>query len=446
MTLRSHRACGPTGATLHPGAFRTAAGPAIEVYLVGGAVRDALLGRSVKERDYVVVGAAPEDLMAQGYRQVGRDFPVFLHPRTKEEYALARTERKTGPGYRGFVVHAAPDVTLGEDLKRRDLTINALARDGAGRIIDYHGGLCDLEKRILRHISPAFAEDPVRILRVARFAARYAHLGFRVAEETLALMGAMVEDGEVDALVPERVWQELAGALGEARPSRFFDVLRRCGALARLLPEIDRLFGVPQAKEAHPEIDTGVHTMMVLDMAARLGAAPEVRFAALTHDLGKGTTPPAVWPSHKGHEERSVALVTELCHRLRAPRGFCDCARMVARYHGLAHKVEELTAESVLDLLQGLDALRRPERFGQALTAFEADFRGREGYGERAYPQADRLRRLHGVLEAVDAAAVAAALPAGANAAKHIREARIKALAQALSEGRGRDGSPDMQA
>lgn len=411
------------------------AAPAVQTYLVGGAVRDALLGRPVKERDYVVVGATPAELLAKGYRRVGKDFPVFLHPRTKEEHALARTERKTGPGYRGFAVHADPDVTLAEDLRRRDLTINALAQDCEGRILDYYGGLCDLEKRILRHISPAFAEDPVRILRVARFAARYAGLGFGIAEETMALMRAMVDKGEVDALVPERVWQELAKAIAEPRPSRFFQVLRRCGALARLLPEVDRLFGVPQAEDAHPEIDTGIHTMMVLDMAARLGAEPEVRFAALTHDLGKGTTPPASWPSHKGHEERSVVLVSAVCDRLRAPRDYCDLARVVARYHGMAHKAATLGAETLLDLLQGLDGLRRPGRFEQALTAFEADFRGREGYQERPYPQADRLRRLLSAVKAIDLAAVTAGLPAGAPLADHIRQARIRALDEARSEG-----------
>ena len=280
----------------------------LEVYLVGGAVRDRLLGLPVQERDYVVVGATAAELRARGFQQVGRDFPVFLHPDTKDEYALARTERKTAPGYHGFTVHADPDVTLEQDLERRDLTINALAQDPQGRLTDPYGGRADLEQRLLRHVSPAFAEDPVRILRVARFAARLEPLGFRVADETLGLMRAMVAAGEVDALVPERVWQELVRALGEARPSRFFEVMRDCGALERLLPELDGLWGVPQPAKWHPEIDTGVHVMMVLDMAARLSDSAEVRFAALCHDLGTGTTPAEVLPSHHGHEERSVTL------------------------------------------------------------------------------------------------------------------------------------------
>jgi tRNA nucleotidyltransferase (CCA-adding enzyme) len=382
----------------------------MKAYLVGGAVRDRLLGRSVQERDYVMVGATPQDLIGLGYKQVGKDFPVFLHPETKAEYALARTERKTAPGYRGFVIHAEPDVTLEEDLRRRDLTINALAEDEEGNLIDYYGGRADLEDRVLRHISTSFAEDPVRILRVARFAARYADFGFRVAGETMRLMVSMVEAGEVDALVPERVWQELAKALEEPKPSRFFDVLRECGALARLLPEVERLYGIPQPPKWHPEIDTGVHTMMVVDVAARLSADPAVRFAALTHDLGKGTTPTEILPSHKGHEERSVALIEEVCTRLKAPRRFCELARITARYHGLAHKVEELKPGTILDMLEGADALRRPERFDQMVTACEADFRGRAGYEERHYPQGKRLRRLLAAVRAVDEGAVARAV------------------------------------
>jgi len=403
----------------------------MKVYLVGGAVRDRLLGRAVEERDYVVVGATPQDLLALGYRQVGKDFPVFLHPDTKEEYALARTERKTAPGYRGFVVHADPDVTLEEDLRRRDLTVNALAEDEDGNLVDYFGGHTDLEDRVLRHISPAFAEDPVRILRVARFAARYADLGFSVAGETMGLMRSMVDAGEVDALVPERVWQELAKALEEPKPSRFFGVLRACGALARLLPEVERLYGIPQPAKWHPEIDTGVHTMMVVDMAARLSRDPAVRFAALTHDLGKGTTPEAILPSHKGHEERSVELIGKLSERLKAPRRFCDLALITARYHGLAHKLEELRPGTILDMLEGADAIRRPERFEKMITACEADYRGRAGYEERRYHQGRRWRRLLAAVRGVDTGDIARAEQDAANIPERIRKARIAAIQQA---------------
>jgi tRNA nucleotidyltransferase (CCA-adding enzyme) len=409
-------------------------GRVIEVYLVGGAVRDRLLGLPHEDRDYVVVGATPQEMIAQGFRQVGKDFPVFLHPQTKEEYALARTERKTAPGYRGFVVHADPDVTLEEDLRRRDLTINALAEDEQGNLIDYYGGRSDLEHRVLRHVSTAFVEDPVRVLRVARYAARFADLGFGVADETMALMRAMVAEGEVDALVPERVWQELVKALAEPEPSRFFDVLRNSGALARLFPEVDRLFGVPQPEQWHPEIDTGLHSMMVVDMAARLSPDPEVRFAALTHDLGKGTTPPEILPRHRGHEQRSLELIGGLCSRLKAPRRFCELARAVARYHGMAHMIDELRPGTVLDMLQGLDALRRPERFEEALLAFEADFRGREGFQEREYPQAVRMRRLLAAVKAVDESAVAAAAPKPAQIPERIRDARIRALRVAMRD------------
>jgi tRNA nucleotidyltransferase (CCA-adding enzyme) len=400
----------------------------MQVYLVGGAVRDRLLGQPVQERDYVVIGATPEEMIAAGYRQVGKDFPVFLHPQTREEYALARTERKTSPGYRGFAVHADPDVTLEEDLRRRDLTINALAEDERGEIIDYYGGLADLEDRVLRHVSSAFAEDPVRILRVARFAARYAELDFRVAEETMALMQRMVDAGEADALVPERVWQELSKALAEPMPSRFFEVLRACGALARLFPELDRLWGVPQPAKWHPEIDTGVHTMMVVDMAARLTPETGVRFAALTHDLGKGTTPEDILPSHKGHEERSVALIEDLCERFRVPRRHRDLAVIAARYHGLVHKIDELRPGTIVDLLEGTDALRRPERFEEMLLACEADFRGRATYEERTYPQGERLRRHLAVVLSVDAGAIAAQTDDPALIPERIREARIRAV------------------
>jgi tRNA nucleotidyltransferase (CCA-adding enzyme) len=397
-------------------------------------VRDRLLGRAATERDYVVVGSTAAELLRRGFRQVGRDFPVFLHPITQDEYALARTERKTAPGYRGFVVHAAPSVTLEQDLERRDLTINALAEAPDGTLVDPFGGFGDLQARVLRHVSPAFAEDPVRILRVARFAARFAPLGFRVAPETQSLMAAMVRAGEVDALVPERVWQELAKALGEERPSVFFEVLRGCGALARLLPEVDRLWGVPQPAKWHPEIDTGVHAMLVLDMAARLSPGLEVRFAALCHDLGKGTTEPAIWPSHRGHEERSVQLLEALCDRFRVPLRFRELARITARYHGLVHKLDELRDSTVLDLLEGADAFRRPERFLRMLTACEADYRGRTGYEERAYPQAEALRRLHAAASQVDTAAIARAAQDPGRIPEAIRRARREAIRAARAD------------
>jgi tRNA nucleotidyltransferase (CCA-adding enzyme) len=411
----------------------------LETFLVGGAVRDRLLGLPVQERDFVVVGATAEDLIRRGFQQVGRDFPVFLHPISKDEYALARTERKTAPGYRGFAVHADAGVTLEEDLLRRDLTINALAESPDGTLMDPFGGLTDLEDRVLRHVSPAFAEDPVRILRVARFAARFANLGFRVADETLGLMRDMVAAGEVDALVPERVWAELAKALSEDRPSPFFEVLRACGALARLIPELDRLWGVPQPMKWHPEIDTGVHAMMVTDMAARISPELEVRFAALCHDLGKGTTPADVLPSHWGHEERSVALLEALCDRFRVPNRSRELARIVARYHGLVHKVDELRPATILNLLEGMDAFRRPERFRQMLLACEADFLGRTGYANRPYPQGEILRRVQEAGAAVDAGAIAAAAPAPRLVPELIRRARIAAIRGALTGDHNRD-------
>src|SRR5450432_3210494 len=331
-------------------------------YLVGGAVRDALLGRAVGDRDWVVVGADPEELRRAGYLAVGRDFPVFLHPDTREEHALARTERKTGPGYHGFEFHADPGVTLEDDLRRRDLTINAIARAEDGMLIDPHGGQRDLALKVLRHVSPAFAEDPVRILRLARFAARFAE--FSVAPETEALMRAMVQSGEVDALVPERVWQELSRGLMEGKPSRMFAVLRACGALARVLPEVDRLFGVPQRADYHPEVDTGVHLMMVLDMAARLEASLAVRYACLGHDLGKGATPAEILPRHIGHEERSVALVRQMSERLRVDNACRALAEVTAREHGNVHRSGELKAAALVRLLERCDAWRRPDRFG----------------------------------------------------------------------------------
>jgi tRNA nucleotidyltransferase (CCA-adding enzyme) len=372
---------------------RDTAQPPPSTYLVGGAVRDRLLGLPVTERDWVVVGSTPEEMRARGFRPVGKDFPVFLHPQTNEEYALARTERKTAPGYHGFAFHAAPDVSLEDDLRRRDLTVNAMAESADGTLIDPYGGQADLDQRLLRHVSPAFAEDPVRILRVARFAARLTPLGFRVADETLTLMRNMVEAGEVDALVPERVWQELVRALAGPAPRTFIETLRACGALARLIPELDRLWGVPQVAKYHPEIDTGDHVMRVLDQATRLSPEPSIRFAALLHDLGKGTTPADLLPSHHGHEARSEKLVLEVCARFKAPNEFRDLARLVAREHGNIHRALELRPATVLKLLEGADAFRRPERFAAALVACTADARGRLGHEEDAYPQAEYLQR-----------------------------------------------------
>ena len=400
----------------------------MRVYLVGGAVRDGLLGLPVRERDWVVVGSTREELLRLGYREVGNDFPVFLHPETHEEYALARLERKTAPGYRGFDVRFGPEVTLEEDLARRDLTINAMAQAPDGTLIDPYGGRRDLDERVLRHVSAAFVEDPVRILRVARFAARFAPRGFRVAPETLELMRAIVAHHELDALVPERVWQETEKALREQRPSEFFSVLRNCGALAWIFPEIDALFGVPQPPQWHPEIDTGVHTFMVLEQAVALGADPEVRFAALVHDLGKGTTPPAEWPKHHGHEERSVALIEALAARLRVPGNYRDLAVVVARYHGIVHRALELRPGTILEFLEGSDAFRRPARFAQALLACEADARGRTGFESRAYPQRALLSA------ARDAAAAVKPLPAdiaskdGAQIAAGLRRLRLAAI------------------
>lgn len=363
----------------------------MEVYLVGGAVRDELLGLPAGERDWVVVGATPEQLVRDGFRPVGRDFPVFLHPRTHEEYALARTERKVARGYRGFEVRCAPDVTLEDDLRRRDLTLNAMARGTDGRLVDPHGGQADIAAKVLRHVSEAFAEDPVRILRVARFAARYAPLGFTVAAETLQLMRDMVTAGEADALVAERVWQETATALAEPRPDVYLEVLRACGALARILPELDALWGVPQTARWHPEVDTGTHMLLVMRAAALLTDSPRIRFAALMHDLGKGTTPRSRWPSHIGHEDRGARMVSKLAVRLRVPNDYRDLAELAARWHGLAHRAQELRPETVFKLLERCDALRRPERFREFLVACEADVRGRGGWANRPYPQAARL-------------------------------------------------------
>jgi tRNA nucleotidyltransferase (CCA-adding enzyme) len=378
----------------------------MKLWLVGGAVRDGLLGLPVQDRDWVMVGGSPQELIAAGYVAVGKDFPVFLHPSTKEEVALARTERKTAPGYHGFAFHADASVTLEQDLLRRDLTINAMARDKHGTLVDPHGGQQDLAAKVLRHVSPAFAEDPVRILRLARFAARFAD--FTVAPETLTLMQQMVADGEADALVPERVWQELARGLMEARPSRMLAVLRECGALARLLPEVQRLWGVPQPAQHHPEIDTGVHLMMVLDMAAQLQAPLTVRFACLGHDLGKGTTPPEEWPRHIAHEARSERLVRQLSDRLRVPTDCRELAEAVAREHGNVHRSGTLDAAATVRLFDRCDAWRRPERFAELLLACECDARGRLGLEAEPYPQRERLSLALAAALAVDTASVAA--------------------------------------
>ena len=407
-------------------------------FLVGGAVRDRLLGRPSGDRDWVVVGASPDELIGLGYTPVGRDFPVFLHPETKEECALARTERKTAPGYRGFVVHAAPDVTLEEDLARRDLTINAIAQDESGQLIDPHGGQRDLAARVLRHVSPAFAEDPVRILRLARFAARFED--FSVAPETLVLMCAMVEQGEVDHLVPERVWQELSRGLMESKPSRMFEVLRSCDALARLLPEVDRLWGVPQRADYHPEVDTGIHLMMVLDMSARLHADLAERYACLCHDLGKGTTPEHILPRHLGHEERSAKLLKGVSERLRVPVECRELADVVAREHGNVHRSAELKAAAVLRLLERCDALRKPQRFTQVLLACECDARGRLGLDEQPYPQAAHLQAALRIALGVDTAKVAercmAAGKQGPAIGKAIQDARVTAIEIAWATSR----------
>ena len=401
----------------------------MQIYLVGGAVRDKLLGRPAGDRDYVVVGALPEDLLALGYKPVGKDFPVFLHPHTAEEYALARTERKSGHGYHGFVFQADATVTLEQDLARRDLTINAIAADTEGALTDPFGGVRDIESRVLRHVSPAFLEDPVRVLRVARFAARFAPLGFTVAPETMALMRQMVREGEVDHLVPERVWAETRKALGEAQPSAFVRVLRECGALAVLFPELDALYGVPQRAEFHPEIDCGVHLELVLDQAAQLAPGDDlVGFCALVHDLGKALTPVDELPRHIGHEQRGVAPLRALAARLKVPTEHAALAELVCREHLNAHRALELKPATVLKLLSALDALRRPARLDKFLTACLADRRGRLGHEDDAYPQADYLRAARAAA-AVDAAPFVAAGLTGPAIGQAMQTARIAAIA-----------------
>lgn len=367
----------------------------MKTYLVGGAVRDELLGYPFSEKDWVVVGASPQTMADQGFRPVGKDFPVFLHPKTGDEYALARTERKSGTGYKGFTFHTGEDVSLEDDLIRRDLTINAMAKSEAGDIIDPYGGRQDLEKRMLRHVSPAFVEDPLRVLRVARFAARYHHLGFRIAAETIGLMRQLAISGELEVLTPERVWVEIQRALGERSPRIFFETLRNCGALKVILPEVDRLYGIPQRADYHPEIDTGLHTMMAVEQAAKLSHDPKIRFCALVHDLGKGTTSADILPRHIGHEERGIPLVHDLCDRLRVPNDYRELAIPVTRLHLLCHKAFELRPVTILKIFRAADAFRKPERFEPFLLAVEADARGRKGFEDSPYVQGAWLRELH---------------------------------------------------
>jgi len=399
------------------------------IYSVGGAVRDRLLGLPVKDHDWVVVGATPAAMLAHGYRPVGKDFPVFLHPKNHEEYALARTERKTAPGYQGFAIHASPEVTLEQDLLRRDFTVNAIAEAADGELIDPHGGIADLRAGILRHVSPAFCEDPVRILRAARFVARF---GFSIAPETLQRMRAMVANGEVDALVAERVWQELARGLMEKYPSKFFTTLRECGALVKILPEVDALFGVPQPPQYHPEIDSGIHTMMVLDDTAQHTYALEIRFAALSHDLGKGNTPKQQLPRHIGHEARSTDLLKNLCQRLRVPGNCRDLALLVARYHSNVHRAKELHPDTIVRLLQNCDAWRRPERFGQLLLACASDARGRTDHQYDSYPQADYLLRALRTAQLVNAREIAQHCEDKSQIPEKLRLARIVAVKLAI--------------
>ncbi|MFZ9478515.1 MAG: multifunctional CCA addition/repair protein [Steroidobacteraceae bacterium] len=410
----------------------------MDIYLVGGAVRDALLGRPVAERDWVVVGATPQELEARGFTPVGRDFPVFLHPQSREEYALARLERKTGPGYRGFVTEFAPDVTLEQDLARRDLTVNAMAQAADGRLIDPHGGRTDLEQRVLRHVSPAFVEDPVRILRIARFLARFAHLGFRVAPETLELMRQMSASGELDALVPERVWRELERLLGEATPRAGIELLRECGALRIVLPEIDALFGVPQRPEWHPEVDTGEHVLLALQVAAARAAPVSVRFAVLMHDLGKALTPREQWPRHIDHEARGIPAIEALCRRLRVPQEHRDLAVLASRFHTHVHRGLELRATTVLEVLESTDAFRRPARFAELLEVCECDARGRLGFADRPYPQRARFERALGAASGVTLQPAERDGLEGPAIGERLRRKRLAAI-QAVDDKASRD-------
>jgi len=411
----------------------------MKTYLVGGAVRDRLLSvgsdkRVHADRDWVVVGSTVQAMLDSGFQQVGRDFPVFLHPKTKEEHALARTERKTGPGHTGFSFNADPSVTLEEDLARRDLTINAIADDGDGNLTDPYGGQQDIENRVLRHVSAAFSEDPLRVLRVARFAARFAHLGFTIAPETHELMMKMSKSGELDNLVAERIWQEMEKALKEGSPAVFFKVLRDCGALLSIAPEVDALFGVPQPAQHHPEVDTGVHILMCLEQAAKLSDDPVVRFATLTHDLGKGTTNKDQWPRHIGHEKRSVALVKKLCERLRVPKRYTNVARLTCEFHTHCHRAAELRPDTMLRLFESLDAYRRPEQMRQFLLACEADARGRTGFEERDYPQAALLQHAFEASTTISTAEIAAACAQPDSIKSAIQNAREQAISTALGK------------
>ncbi len=397
----------------------------LKIYQVGGAVRDRLLNLPVTDHDWVVVGGTPEEMISLGYKPVGKDFPVFLHPETHEEYALARTERKSGMGYKGFTFHTSKEITLEQDLSRRDLTINAIAEDTNGEILDPFNGKQDLEAGILRHVSPAFVEDPLRVLRVARFAARF---GFKVADETMQLMKSITESGELQSLVAERVWNELQRALSEKYPTRFILVLRACGALKVLFPEIDVLFGIPQPEKHHPEIDTGLHTIMVLNQAARLSNDPVVRFAALTHDLGKGTTPPSEWPRHIGHEQRGVKVIKTICKRYKIPNDYRELAELVSRYHLDCHRVQELKPQTLLKKIEALDAFRRPQRFEQFIAACQADYRGRSGYEDREYPQAEYLRRAFEKISGIDTRALLKENMSGDEIASALKEVRINIL------------------
>lgn len=402
----------------------------MDIYLVGGAIRDKLLGKESKDHDWVVVGSTPQEMESKAFKAVGKDFPVFLHPETKEEYALARTEKKTGKGYKGFTFHTSIEVTLEEDLTRRDLTINAIAEDNEGNLIDPFNGKQDLENKILRHVSPAFIEDPLRVLRVARFAARF---GFRIAPETMALMQKISTSGELEELVPERVWKELEQAMAEIYPSRFILALRACNALTVLFPEIEQLFGIPQTKQHHPEIDTGIHTLMTLNQASRLSKDPKIRFAALLHDLGKGTSPKDKLPSHHGHEERGVKIIEKLCTRYRAPNQYRDLAVQVSRHHLTCHRVEEMRIETILKKLESMDAFRRPERFEQFLICCEADARGRTGFENRPYPQADYFKKALDAANIVDTKILNQQGFKGKTMAEAIRKERLNSISKILA-------------
>ncbi|MDL4913959.1 MAG: multifunctional CCA addition/repair protein [Enterobacterales bacterium endosymbiont of Blomia tropicalis] len=408
----------------------------MKTFLVGGAVRDALLNLPVKDKDWVVVGATPEAMLEQGYQQVGRDFPVFLHPKSREEYALARTERKNGKGYTGFVTWSAPDVTLEQDLQRRDLTINAIAQTEEGQLFDPYHGQRDIAERTLRHVSAAFNEDPLRVLRVARFAARFAHLNFRIADETQSLMRTMVESGELAALTPERVWKETEKALTSHNPQVYFQVLRDCGALNVLFPEIDNLFGIPAPAKWHPEIDTGVHTLMTLAMAAALSDSIEVRFATLFHDIGKALTPPEKWPSHHGHGPAGVPMVAALCQRLRVPNAIRDLALVVTEFHDIVHTIERQSADSLISLFDRIDAWRKPQRVEQMALTSEADARGRAGLESLAYPQGDYLRRAFALAQAVPTKAVIDAGFKGIEVREELTRRRITAVAEGIAASR----------